>query len=181
LLAIIQAIAQRSSSEAGKAFEARLQALARANEELIKSNWAGVNLKEIVRLELEAFADRTLVEGTDIRVGPQLAQNFSLALHELATNAAKYGALSDRNGKVGIHWTVMREAESNRLKLKWQERGGPQVTQPTRRGFGTTLLRAVFPDARFDYAVEGLNCEIDVLLRTDEPDALDSHSFQHLF
>jgi two-component sensor histidine kinase len=75
----------------------------------------------------------------------------------------------------------MREAESNRLKLKWQERGGPQVTQPTRRGFGTTLLRAVFPDARFDYAVEGLNCEIDVLLRTDEPDALDSHSFQHLF
>jgi two-component sensor histidine kinase/integral membrane sensor domain MASE1 len=187
LLTIIQAIAhrtfssERSSSEAGKAFEARLQALARANQELIKSNWAGVNLKEIVRLELEPFAERTLIEGPDIRVGPQLAQNFSLALHELATNAAKYGALSDRNGKVGIHWTVMREAESNRLKLKWQERGGPQVTQPTRRGFGTTLLRAVFPDARFDYAVEGLNCEIDVLLRTDEPDALDSHSFQHLF
>ncbi|MGA6999127.1 MAG: HWE histidine kinase domain-containing protein, partial [Pseudolabrys sp.] len=163
------------------AFEARLQALARANQELIKSNWAGVNLKEIVRLELEPFAERTLIEGPDIRVGPQLAQNFSLALHELATNAAKYGALSDRNGKVGIHWTVMREAESNRLKLKWQERGGPQVTQPTRQGFGTTLFRAVFPDVRFDYAVEGLNCEIDVLLRADEPDALDSHSFQHLF
>ena len=82
LLAIIQAIAhrsfssERSSSEAGKAFEARLQALARANQELIKSNWAGVNLKEIVRLELEGFAERTLVEGTDIRVGPSIGAEF---------------------------------------------------------------------------------------------------------
>ncbi|MGB9052634.1 MAG: hypothetical protein WCC54_09985 [Pseudolabrys sp.] len=130
-----------------------------------------------MRLELEAFADRTLVEGTDIRVGPQLAQNFSLALHELATNAAKYGALSDRNGKVGIYWTMVSEGESNRLKLKWQERGGPQITQPTRQGFGTALLKAVFPDARFDYAMEGLNYEIDVLLRTDEPDAVSGLSF----
>ena len=183
MLAIIQAIAHRSfsgegsSSEAGKAFEARLQALARANRELIKSNWAGVNLKEIVRLELEPFAERTLVEGTDVRVGSQLAQNFSLALHELATNAAKYGALSDRNGKVGIYWTILRDGESNRLKLKWQETGGPQIAQPTRQGFGTTLLRAVFPDARFDYAMEGLNCEIDVLLKTDEPDGVRSLSF----
>jgi two-component sensor histidine kinase/integral membrane sensor domain MASE1 len=183
LLAIIQAIAhrtfssERSSIEAGKAFEARLRALARANQELINSNWAGVNLKEIVRQELEPFAGRTLVEGTDIKVGPQLAQNFSLALHELATNAAKYGALSDRNGKVGIYWTIVREGENSRLKLKWEERGGPQVSQPTRQGFGTTLLRAVFPDARFDYAIEGLNCEIDVLLKPSEPDADDTLSF----
>ena len=177
LLAIIQAIAhrsfsgERSSNEAGKAFEARLQALARANRELIKSNWTGVNLREIVRLELEAFVERTLVEGTDVTVGPQLAQNLSLALHELATNAAKYGALSDRNGKVGISWTIVREGESSKLKLKWQEKGGPQIAQPTHQGFGTTLLRAIFPDARFDYAGEGLNCEIDVLMKTDDPDA----------
>jgi two-component sensor histidine kinase len=177
LLAIIQAIAhrtfssERSSIEAGKAFQARLQALARANRELIKSNWAGVNLREIVRLELEPFVERTLVEGTDVTVGPQLAQNFSLALHELATNAAKYGALSDRNGKVGISWTIVREGESSRLKLKWQEKGGPQVAQPTRQGFGTALLKAIFPDARLDYAVDGLHCEIDVLMKTDDPDA----------
>jgi two-component sensor histidine kinase len=112
---------------------------------------------------------RTLVEGTDVTVGPQLAQNLSLALHELATNAAKYGALSDRNGKVGISWTIVREGESSKLKLKWQEKGGPQVAQPTRQGFGTVLLKAIFPDARFDYAVEGLNCEIDVLMKTDDP------------
>lgn len=130
-----------------------------------------------MRLELEGFAERTLVEGTDIRVGPQLAQNFSLALHELATNAAKYGALSDRNGKVEICWTIAREGESSRLKFKWQEREGPQVAQPTRQGFGTTLLKAVFPDARFDYASEGVNCEIDVLLKTGEPYAAGSLSF----
>jgi two-component sensor histidine kinase/integral membrane sensor domain MASE1 len=177
LLAIIQAIAhrsfsgERSSNEEGKAFQARLQALARANRELIKSNWTGVNLRGIVRLELEAFAERTLVEGTDVTVGPQLAQNLSLALHELATNAAKYGALSDRNGKVEISWTIVHEGEGSKLKLKWQEKGGPQVAQPTRQGFGTALLKAIFPDARFDYAVEGLNCEIDVLMKTDDPDA----------
>jgi two-component system, chemotaxis family, CheB/CheR fusion protein len=174
LLAIIQAIAhrsfsgERSSNEEGKAFEARLQALARANRELIKSNWTGVKLKEIVRLELEAFVERTMVEGTDVTIGPQLAQNLSLALHELATNAAKYGALSDRNGKVGISWTIVRD-DSSKLKLKWQEKGGPQVAQPTRQGFGTALFKAIFPDARFDYAVEGLNCEIDVLMKTDDP------------
>jgi two-component sensor histidine kinase/integral membrane sensor domain MASE1 len=185
LLAIIQAIAHRSLSgerslgEAGKAFEARLQALARANQELIKSNWAGVNLKKIVRLELEPFAERTFVEGNDIMVGPQLAQSFSLALHELATNAAKHGALSDRNGKVRIYWTTMREGESNRLKLKWLESGGPQVAQPIRHGFGTTLLKAVFPDASFDYAIGGLNCEIDVLLKTGEPSGVDNLSFQN--
>jgi two-component system, chemotaxis family, CheB/CheR fusion protein len=177
LLAIIQAIAhrslsgERSSNEEGRAFEARLQALARANRELIKSNWTGVNLREIVRLELEAFVERTLVEGTDVTVGPQLAQNLSLALHELATNAAKYGALSDRNGKVGISWTIVREDESSKLKLKWQEKSGPQVAQPSRQGFGTALLKAIFPDVRLDYAVDGLNCEIDVLMKTDDPDA----------
>ena len=164
----------------GKAFEARLQALARANQELLKSNWAGVNLKEIVRLELDAFSERTLIEGTDVRVGAQLAQNFSLAMHELATNAAKYGALAHRNGKVEIHWTIVGDGENSRLKLKWQERDGPPVAQPTRQGFGTTLLKAVFPDVRFDYAIEGLNCEIDVALKTGELGAVDSLSFANV-
>jgi two-component sensor histidine kinase len=71
----------------------------------------------------------------------------------------------------------VREGENSRLKLKWEERGGPQVSQPIRQGFGTALLKAVFPDARFDYAIEGLNYEIDVLLKPSEPDAEDSLSF----
>jgi two-component sensor histidine kinase len=173
LLAVIQAIAHRSLAgdgplpQARKAFEARLHALARANRQLTKSNWSGVNLTEIVRLELEPFAARTFIDGINVTLGPQYAQSFSLALHELATNAAKYGALSSAGGKVGVSWTVSSEGRSNLLKFKWQESGGPRVTTPTRHGFGTSLVKATFKDARFDYAAEGLRCEIDVLLGRD--------------
>jgi hypothetical protein len=81
-----------------------------------------------------------------------------------------------RQLKVEIYWTIVPEGESSRLKLKWQERV-PQAAQPTRQGFGTTLLRAVFPDVRFDYAIEGLNCEIEVLLKPGEPDPEGPLSF----
>jgi PAS domain S-box-containing protein len=169
LLAVIQTIATQSLSgsytlaEAKEAFEARLQALARANRQLTESNWSGVNLSEIVRLELQPYAERTIVEGIDIILSPQHTQNFSLTLHELATNAAKYGALSNGNGKVGVSWMIRRQNENN-LRFKWQESGGPPVVPPTRQGFGTTLLKATFPDAQIDYAVEGLSCEIDIPL-----------------
>jgi len=176
LLAVIQAIAHRSLSgeitlaQARAAFEARLQALARANRQLTRSNWSGVNLGEIVRLELEPFAGRTVIEGGNVMLGPQNAQGFSLALHELATNAAKYGALSSASGKIGVSWMVSSEGGGNILKFKWQERGGPRVTVPTRYGFGTSLVRATFRDARIDYAAEGLTCEIEVALGQDEPE-----------
>jgi two-component system, chemotaxis family, CheB/CheR fusion protein len=83
-----------------------------------------MNLSEIVRVELEPFADRTMVDGVDVRLGPQLALNFSVALHELATNAAKYGALSNGSGQVEVVWRTAREDENVRLRFKWQERGG---------------------------------------------------------
>ena len=171
LLAVVQSIAHQTLSgdhslEATKAFEARLQALARTNRRLAKSDWSGVNLSEIVRLELEPFAKRTIVdEGIDVELGAQDAQNLSIALHELATNAAKHGALSNGSGKVRVFWTITSEGMDHSLKLKWQERGGPPVVAPTRIGFGTTLLKATFADIRLDYAVEGLSCEIDALLR----------------
>jgi two-component sensor histidine kinase len=170
LLAVIQSIANKSLSgeyslsQAKKAFEARLQALARANRQLTKSNWSGADLKEIARLELEPYGDRAIFDGIDLIVGAQYAQNFSLALHELATNAAKYGALSNETGKVIISWTITAEERNNRLNFKWQEKGGPPVTPPQRSGFGASLLKAMFANARFDYAAEGLICEIEVLL-----------------
>jgi two-component sensor histidine kinase/CHASE1-domain containing sensor protein len=182
LLAVIQSIAHRSLSgdyplaEAKRAFEARLQALARANRQLTQSNWGGVNLNEIVRLELEPFADRTIVEGVNVTLGPHYAQNFCLALHELATNAAKYGALSSRNGRVEVSWTIAAGPSSHRLRFKWQEKGGPAIVAPTHRGFGTSLLKAAFEDVRFDYAREGLNCEIDLLLPQIRPGATDARS-----
>jgi PAS domain S-box-containing protein len=168
LLAVIQTIATRSLSgshtlsEAKAAFEARLQALARADRQLSKSNWSGVNLSEIVWSELLPYAERTVVDGTDVILSPQHAQNFGLMLHELATNAAKYGALSNGSGKVGVYWTITGLSKNNKLQFKWQERGGPPVVAPTRHGFGTTLIKATFPDARIDYAIEGLSCEIDI-------------------
>jgi two-component sensor histidine kinase len=168
LLAVIQAIATRSLSgtytlaEAKAAFEARLQALARANTELTKSNWSGVNLSEIVRLELQPYAERTIVDGIDVILSPQYAQSFTLTMHELATNAAKYGALSNGSGKVSVSWTIARQSKNSKLTFKWQERGGPPVIAPIRQGFGTLLVMSTFPDARIDYAVEGLSYEINI-------------------
>jgi PAS domain S-box-containing protein len=181
LLAVVQTIATRSLSrsyplvEAKAAFEARIQALARANRELTKSNWSGVNLGEIVRSELRPYAGRTIVDGIDVILSPQYAQNFTLALHELATNAAKYGALSNESGKVGVSWTITRLNGNNKLGFKWQESGGPPVVVPTRQGFGTTLVRTTFPDARIDYTVEGVNCKIDIPLGQDEVTVPEEH------
>ena len=170
LLAVIQAIASRSlsddhaPSEAREVFQARLQALARANRQLIKSNWTSISLDEIVRSELEPYVGRTKALGTHILLSPKQAQDFSLALHELATNAAKYGALSNQSGTVAIFWTTSTQSDSAEVKFNWRERGGPPVTRPRTNGFGTDLIRAAFPNARFDYATEGLSCEINLKL-----------------
>jgi two-component sensor histidine kinase len=174
-LAVIQAIAhqtlsgQLSLAEAKKVFDARLQALARANRQLSESSWSRVNLREIVRSAMAPFGGRTMIDGVDVMVGAEHVQNFSLALHELATNAAKYGGLSNESGKVEICWTIAGNGRDNRLRFIWEERGGPRVVAPTRRGFGTALLKATFPDVRIDYSVEGLICEIDLVLGRGEP------------
>ena len=174
LLAVIQTIASRSLSgnytlaQAKETFEARLQALARTNRQLTKSNWTGANLDELVRLESQPFAERITVEGINVMIGPQYAQNFSLALHELSTNAAKYGALSNGSGKVSVSWTITPQGNNHKLKFKWQESGGPPVVAPTVHGFGTTLIKSTFPNARTEYAVEGLSCEIDIPIGEDE-------------
>lgn len=174
LLAVIQGIAQRSLSgpisldEARKTFEGRLLALAGTYRQLTKSNWSGVSLSEIVRLTLEPFTARTYIDGPNVMLGAKNAQNLSLALHELATNAVKYGALSSASGKVSIVWAITGDAGEPILKFRWQERGGPPVLAPNRRGFGTSLLEATFSEVKFDYAREGLTCEIDVPLGKSE-------------
>lgn len=175
LLAVIQAIAHKtlagtSLDDARCAFEARLQALARAHRQLLRSNWTGVSLDEVVRQALEPFGPRSEIAGSDVTLSPKDAQNLSLALHELATNAVKHGALSSPAGKINIAWAVRGGDGGRVLSFQWQERGGPPVVAPTRRGFGTTLLKATFGDVRFDYAPEGLMCEIDVAL--GNPDAM---------
>jgi PAS domain S-box-containing protein len=170
LLSVVQAIASGSFSgnlslaDARAAFEARLQSLARANLQLTSSPGGRLNLRDVVRLALEPFADRISVEGDDLVVGPQYAQYFALALHELATNGAKYGALSNTEGRVAISWAILGTAQKAALKFAWRELRGPPVRAPTRTGFGTSLLRATFQDAQLNFAAEGLSCEVVVLL-----------------
>jgi two-component sensor histidine kinase len=170
LLAVIQSIAQRSlGGEAKEAFEARLQALARANRALVRSNWGGVDLDQLVHSELDPFSKRATIAGESIVLPPQMAQNFTLVLHELATNSAKYGAVSNDAGKIMVSWTVERNGSGSVLKFKWQESGGPPVVTPIRHGFGTKLLKAVFSEVRLEYPVEGLRYEIDVPLNSPVP------------
>jgi two-component sensor histidine kinase len=165
LLAVIQSIAQRSlaGDQSKKTFEARLQALARANRALVRSNWGGVDLKELVRTELEAFSKRASISGVSVLLSPQHAQNFTLALHELATNSAKYGALS-KSGKIEVSWTIEPDQSGSVLKFRWRESGGPPVSPPTRQGFGSQLLKGIFSNVSLEYPVEGLRCEIEVHL-----------------
>jgi len=176
LLAVIQSIAQRSLggrysslTEAKEAFEARLHALARANRALVRSNWGGVDFGQLVRTELEAFSKRATIAGPSIVLPPQMAQNFTLVLHELATNSAKHGALSSTGGKIAVSWTVERSHSSFVLKFKWQESEGPPVAAPTQHGFGTQLIKAVFSEVRLEYPIDGLRCEIDVPLTSPVP------------
>src|SRR5262249_53931961 len=125
---------------------------------------------EIVRQTLEPFGTRSAIAGGDVTLTPKDAQNFSLALHELATNAVKHGALSSPHGRIEIAWAVRCDDGNGRvLSFRWQERGGPPGVPPSRRGSGTTLLKATFGEVRFDYAPEGLMCDIDLPLGQAEP------------
>src|SRR5262249_25805599 len=126
LLAIVQSIAHRSFAnghsvtDAKNAFESRLQALAKTNRQLTKSNWRGLGLREIVRLEMEPFGGRISADGAEVLLAPKQAEYLSLTLHELATNAAKYGALSNANGKVLISWAITELGNNKKLDFKWQ-------------------------------------------------------------
>lgn len=172
LLAVIQAIAQRSLTgelsldEARQKFEARLHALARAHHNLVKSNWSRIRLGDLVRSELEPFSARATIAGPEVLLGPQQAQSFSLALHELATNAVKHGALSSPSGRVVVDWSVEEGAE---LVFRWREEGGPQVKKPSRHGFGTTLLTSTFAKTSLVHAPSGICCQVNVPLQSYRP------------
>ncbi|WP_454621953.1 HWE histidine kinase domain-containing protein [Bradyrhizobium cenepequi] len=170
LLIVIQAIAHNTLASGGTveqaraAFESRLQALARANRQLSASNWSGVSLGEIVRMSLEPFGTRAAIEGEEVTLTPKETQKFSLALHELATNAVKYGALSNAAGRISVAWTVAAGGGERVLRFRWEERGGPPIDVPGRPGFGTTLLKASFSDVCVVYEPDGLTCHINVRL-----------------
>jgi two-component sensor histidine kinase len=108
------------------------------------------------------------MDGPRVTLGPGHAQDFSLAIHELVTNAVKYGAFSNAAGEVKVSWQVEANGHGKVLKFRWCERRGPPVIPPTREGFGTSLLKSVLGSARLQYEPEGFTCEVDFSLSSLE-------------
>ena len=173
-LASVQGIAfqtlrgEVSLAEARARFEARLMALSGAHNLLTEENWGGASLERVVSDSIEHLAGETGrfdVGGEPLRLVPRAALALAMALHELGTNAAKYGALSTDGGRVSIGWT----RDGDRLHLVWRERGGPPVEPPSRRGFGSRLIeRGLAADlggtAALHFDPSGLRCVIEASL-----------------
>jgi two-component sensor histidine kinase len=151
VLAVVQALVmrtladERSTEDARHVLTERLQALSRAHDLLMRSDWKGAPFKDIVSAEVAPYGTRVEINGPELVIDGKLVQTFALVLHELATNAAKYGSLSNGIGTVAAFWTVDYAGEDGTFKFRWQEKGGPQVGAPTRKGFGSTLLDGALP------------------------------------
>jgi len=148
LLSVVQAVARQTAQDKRPAefvdrFLARLLALGASQDLLVESNWRGVDLTSLIRSQLAHLDDvagtRVIVSGEAVCMLPSAAQSLGMALHELATNAAKYGALSVPTGNVAITWSLERQTQ--RFIMRWIERGGPRVEQPRRVGFGQTVIK----------------------------------------
>ena len=175
LLAVIQAMARQTARHAGsidgflKQFGARLQALAASHDLLIRESWYGASLGELVRSQLAVYIDRgegqVAFEGPEVALKPEAAQNLGLALHELAVNAAKFGALSVPGGRVSISWGRDGAGDGNAVALDWHEQFGPKVKARRKRGFGSmvierNLARALDAEVKLDFEPDGLRCHI---------------------
>ena len=174
-IAIVQSIASQTFRHGGvdpevqRAFEQRLITLSDVHGILTQQNWDSAGLHQVVRAALRPHdapeSPRITIGGPEIRLSPQSAVAFSLAVHELATNAVKYGALSVPAGRVDLTWDM----HASRFQWRWHERGGPLVTEPTRTGFGSRMIERALAlqlagQIKLDYAPAGLVCTIDAPL-----------------
>jgi PAS domain S-box-containing protein len=165
ILSVVQAIAHQtvasSLDEFIARFSERIQSLSASHSLLVRSAWKNVPLTELVRLQLAHFGDllddRIALSGQDLRITAPAAHTIGLALHELATNAGKYGALSTTDGHVDIRWQV----DGDRFTMSWTERDGPPVAPPERRGFGTMVIDSLVKqslggEVQLDFAPAGV-------------------------
>jgi two-component sensor histidine kinase len=172
ILSVVDAIAHQTAARTPEAFverfSERIQALAANQDLLIRNAWHGVEVEDLVRAQLAPFADligsRIVVSGPRLRLNAGSAQAVGLALHELTTNAGKYGALSNDLGRLDIGWWT----EGEIFTMSWTERGGPPVSPPQRRGFGTTVMRemaerSVNSRVELDYAPSGVSWRLTCL------------------
>src|SRR5665213_275477 len=171
LLAVIQGMARQTARHAGSTeaflnqFAARLQALAASHDILVRESWYGASLRELAQSQLVAYIEsgegQIAIEGPPAALKPEAAQNLGLALHELAVNAAKFGALSVPGGRVSITWTL----HDHTLALEWHEQCGPKVKARRKRGFGSmvierNLARALDATVEMAFEPDGLRCHI---------------------
>ena len=176
VLATVQAIANQTFRDGAgpdslRAFGQRLSAMAATHDLLISSHWQSTDLRAAVEAAIRPFANETeesrfRLKGPRVEITAKGAFSLSMALHELCTNAAKYGALSAPVGYVTIDWTLRESADGRRFHLSWKEHDGPLCSEPTRTGFGTRLVRAVFTsefDAHtaLEFPESGVSFELD--------------------
>ena len=176
-LATVQSIAMQTQRNAktpaafGEDLTARIAALARAHDLLTQASWDGTSLGEVVGQTLALYAagahgDRRITAaGPPISLNPNAAVTLNMAFHELATNAAKYDALSVQGGRVEVEWRIDRGTEPPAVEIVWSETGGPAVQRPTRRGFGSRLIERGLPGelgggVRLEYLPEGVRCRM---------------------
>jgi PAS domain S-box-containing protein len=173
LLAVIQAMARQTANHVGSVdaflaqFGSRLQALAASHDLLVRESWYGASLGELIRSQLSSYLDgaavRVTIDGPAIALKPEAAQNLGLALHELAINAAKFGALSVPAGRVSITWSRRERADD--VELDWREELGPKVKSRRKKGFGSmvierNLARALDAEVNMAFDPDGLRCHI---------------------
>ncbi len=180
LLGIVQSIAKLSAKHADPVHYAsdlseRISSLAACQNLLVASDWKGVNVADLTHAQLSSFRDlidhRIVVEGAPMRLRPAAAQGIGMALHELATNAAKYGALSNDNGRVRLSWGVAADETEPMFWMQWLEEDGPKVAAPTRTGFGRTVIVSMTEHAMkgkvvVDYPETGLSWRLRAPVHT---------------
>jgi PAS domain S-box-containing protein len=176
LLAVVMAVANQTAQHAGDVrqyqmrFSERLQALAHCHDLLVKDSWHGASFHDLVSAQMRPFgetnAGRIDVTGPSVILKPDAVQHLGLALHELATNASKHGALSGPHGEVLIRWQV--DEANDRVRIHWCEKGGPPVMPPQRRGFGHVVIEQIVPRAlngsgMLDFSPAGVNWTFEFL------------------
>lgn len=181
-LATVQSIASLSfrnsqGPEALRQFHDRLQALVRSHDLLTRKNWQHADLSEIAEAAMaplrEERGHRFAISGSPVSLPPTTAVPIAMIMHELCTNALKYGALSNETGRVTINWTTRADPAGIAISLIWSERGGPPVQPPDEEGFGTRLIanlsRQLGGDSEFRYPPSGLVCHLSIISPLEEP------------
>ena len=181
MLAVIVAITQQTLARAAspddfaKAFLARIQAMARSHELLSRQDWGEVGVEEMVRQGLAPYfpcdKDRIVLSGPAIKLPPVIALSFGMIIDELATNAVKYGALSNELGHIAVEWSSSNDDDKTSvMTLAWRESGGPPVTPPQKMGFGLKVIQREVEYtnsgvAQFDFAESGFSARFEVPLK----------------